>query len=247
MAKIFDPLYYSFRDKVAPSNPADVMLDAEVNYCSEAAAYEHLRRGGQTGFLAPKYYGSWTFTLPICHEGVIRQRKVRMVLMGHLGGTCLDGLCRKKQLGLRYHESYRLGVLAAVLDAYVRLMHAGVEQLDLAPRNVILVPGPQDVSTPQPIPRVVLIDYGEAVVYNRAKEEEKNKKSWEATKLPRNPASYFWNYSLDDFRYWIPSAWDDNRRLKQEWLREEFVGQKASHYELPRKKLELAPAPESTN
>ncbi|KAK3291140.1 uncharacterized protein B0H64DRAFT_409910 [Chaetomium fimeti] len=223
VAKIFDPLYYSFRDKVAPSNPTDVTFDAEVDYCSEAAAYEHLRRGGRTGSFAPSYYGSWTFTLPIRHEGVVRQRQVRMVLIEHINGVCLHGLCWDKQLALRCHESYRLGVLAAILDAYVKLMHAGVEQMDLAPRNVILAPGPQDTSAPQPIPRVVIIDYAWAVVYHRAKEEVKSA-SWQAGKFPRNPMGYFWNYPLDDFGYWIPSAWDENRRRKQEWLMKEFGG-----------------------
>jgi hypothetical protein len=56
-AKMFDPRYSSFRDKVAPSNPADVAFDAEADYCSEAAAYEHLVRGGRTGVLALEYYG----------------------------------------------------------------------------------------------------------------------------------------------------------------------------------------------
>lgn len=85
-----------------------------------------------------------------------------------------------------------------------------------------------------------MIDYGGAAVYNRAKEEKK-RKAWEGTKLPRNPMDYFWNYSLDDFGYWIPLAWDGDRKLKQEWLMKEFGGQKAFRYEPPRKKLELAP------
>jgi hypothetical protein len=43
--------------QVAPSNPADVTFDAdaEVDYCSEAAAYEHLACDGQTRVLAPEY------------------------------------------------------------------------------------------------------------------------------------------------------------------------------------------------
>jgi hypothetical protein len=73
--------------------------------------------------------------------------------------------------------------LAAILDAYdVWLMDAGVEQLDLAPRNGMLIPGPRDTPSPQPMPRVVLIDYGGTVVYSRAKKED-TRKAWDATKL----------------------------------------------------------------
>jgi hypothetical protein len=58
--------------------------------------------------------------------------------------------------------------------------------------------------------------------------------------------AYFWNYSLADFGCWIPSAWN-NKRLEQEWPRKEFGGEKASHYGLPRKPLELSPEPESSH
>ena len=89
VAKIFDPLYYSFRNQIARHRPSDVVFDAETDYCREAAAYEHLQKTGQTGLFAPEYHGSWTFNLPICYEGVTQQRPVRLLLIEHLNGVCI--------------------------------------------------------------------------------------------------------------------------------------------------------------
>lgn len=51
-AKIFDPLYYSFRCYDSPSVPQSVTREAEADYCVEAVAYEHLVKAGQTGSFA---------------------------------------------------------------------------------------------------------------------------------------------------------------------------------------------------
>ena len=69
VAKIFDVLYYSFENPDVghvPSNPAKL---ADVDYTREAAALDHLRNMRQTGLTAPKYFGSWTFSLPIARAG----------------------------------------------------------------------------------------------------------------------------------------------------------------------------------
>ncbi|KAL2128678.1 hypothetical protein VTI74DRAFT_8852 [Chaetomium olivicolor] len=243
VAKIFDPLYYSFT--LTKHEPADVAFSAEVDYCSEAAAYDHLTRQCQAGHLTgamrsfvPAYYGAWTFTLDILYEGVQRQRKVRLLLIEHLEGVCLSDLCREASCALRYDKSYRLGVLARILDGYARLKHAGVEHNDLAARNVMLLPGPLEIPRPQPIPRVVLIDYNAAVVYDISKE---GRSEFQEHKLPPSPMFLFWDFSLDkeNFGYWVPEEWNYNPRARQEWLLEEFGGEKAEMYEPPPRKLEF--------
>lgn len=57
VAKIYDPLYYSFSSDIG-SYPCDVVLRADEDYAQEVAAYECLTRAGQTGSFAPGYFGS---------------------------------------------------------------------------------------------------------------------------------------------------------------------------------------------
>ncbi|KAL2180082.1 uncharacterized protein P884DRAFT_275649 [Thermothelomyces heterothallicus CBS 202.75] len=58
VAKIFDPLYYSFEDENAPYRPVATTLAADSDYSIEAAAYTYLQKTGHTGGFAPKYYES---------------------------------------------------------------------------------------------------------------------------------------------------------------------------------------------
>ncbi|KAI7773848.1 hypothetical protein LA080_009725 [Diaporthe eres] len=57
VAKIYDPLYYSFSSDIG-NYPCDVVLRADEDYAQEVAAYECLTRAGQTGSFAPAYFGS---------------------------------------------------------------------------------------------------------------------------------------------------------------------------------------------
>lgn len=57
VAKIYDPLYYSFSSDIG-NYPCDVVLRADEDYAQEVAAYECLMRAGQTGSFAPAYFGS---------------------------------------------------------------------------------------------------------------------------------------------------------------------------------------------
>lgn len=57
VAKIYDPLYYSFSSDIG-NYPCDVVLRADEDCAQEVAAYECLTRAGQTGSFAPAYFGS---------------------------------------------------------------------------------------------------------------------------------------------------------------------------------------------
>ncbi|ROV88541.1 hypothetical protein VMCG_10367 [Cytospora schulzeri] len=113
-AKIYDPLYYRFSLSLANS-PRDTTWEADGVYSREAAAYEHLERAGQTGSFAPKYYGSWTFSLPIASGGGSRSRPIHLVLIEHLNGTTIRNTFIHNNPSLRagkdafhYPEEYRL-------------------------------------------------------------------------------------------------------------------------------------------
>ncbi|KAK3983856.1 hypothetical protein QBC44DRAFT_337983 [Cladorrhinum sp. PSN332] len=238
VAKIFDPLYYSFECKEAAHVPVNVAWEADVHYTHEAAAYDHLHRTGQTGLFAPEYFGSWTFTLPITRARRKLQRSVRLVLIDNIKGPSIRSVCLDPASLSGYTEEDRLDIFAKVLDGIVRQRHAGVDQRDLASRNVILRPS----SSPSrgnklPLPQPVIIDYNTAVVFELTR---LGKRPFQLAKLPENPMQVFWNTSFAEFQGWVPSRWDGNPQLCQQWLKERFGGKAASQYTPVSSKLEFA-------
>jgi hypothetical protein len=228
VAKIFDPLYYSFSDKLV-SVPVDTVRMADQDYSREAVAYEHLRKVDHTGSFTAKYFGSWTFTLSIIHANKKHLRPVRLVLIEYLDGSSIRDLYVQNKPGpnadldaLHFDKEYRLGVLAKVLDGIVKQRHAGLDQRDLAPRNVILVPPPYEKPVPgkpMPLPRVVLVDYNNSIVYEKTIH---GKPKFMASKLPCNPMQSYWTESLPEFAGWIPPEWYGNPKHRREWLHHQF-------------------------
>lgn len=228
VAKIYDPMYYSFKRWIG-HKPFDVVTEADRDYSHEAAAYEYLQEIGQTGPFAPLYYGSWTFPLPIISRGKTHTRPVRLILIECLGGTSIRGTlirnhvdCEEKD-AYHYPEEYRLEVLALAMDGYVRQLHSGIDQLDFADRNVMLVPrqaGPNiPVVAGLALPRVVLIDYNAAIIFTQSNMERRPHMDWPR---PCNPIFYFWDESMDNFVGWVPLEWHRNPKFMQEWLQKRF-------------------------
>jgi hypothetical protein len=241
VAKIYDPLYYSFSASLAMGTPVDVVWRAESDYSKEAAAYEHLNEVHLSGGFAPKYFGSWTFTLPLKVSNKIHQRSVRLVLMEYIDGTSMLNVFAQNRGPYQERDAfhldlgYRLEVLARLLDGVVRQSHAGLGQRDLAPRNVMLSPPPQQHSGQiKPPSRIVLLDYNNSLVYKKSKKTP----GWTNTrKLPINPMQYFWNDSLD-FAGWMPPEWIRHRNLFQKWLVDQFGGERRFCYDPVSVKLE---------
>lgn len=235
VAKIFDAMYYPFRNQEW-GHAQDVVYFTDVDYSREASAMAFAEEIGQAGHSAPKFYGSWTFSLRLPGRGSqIRTRPVRLVLCELLQGPSMYKLFRRRRVGLivqtnayHYPLEYRLEVLARILDGRVRQLHKGLDQSDLAPRNVIIVPHPDTQPVgPEGLPelmaplRVVLIDYNKSIVYRLS---EWRKHPLENQKLPPNPMKNFWDQSLSEFRGWIPPEWDQKPRLRQQWLVHRFGG-----------------------
>ncbi|KAK7725573.1 hypothetical protein SLS63_008027 [Diaporthe eres] len=178
VAKIYDPLYYSFKEWIAHA-PRNVVTEADKDYSREAAA--------------------------IC---------------GSLIENDPEG---EGKDAYHYPEEYRLEVLALAMDGYVRQLHSGIDQLDFADRNVMLVPrGPSaepgqnvPVVAGLPLPRVVLVDYNAAIVYTQSNRGRPTHMDWPH---PCNPMWYFWDESMDDFGGWVPDKWHHNPKFMQEWL-----------------------------
>ncbi|KAL2144027.1 hypothetical protein VTI28DRAFT_9709 [Corynascus sepedonium] len=119
VAKIYDPLYYSFYHKEVSSVPCDVTRFADQDYSREAAAYEHLDAVGQAGSIAPK------------------QR--RLILIEYLPGKSIRELCAGPvPAAAAFDEAYRLEILARILDDEANLRFKGINHNDLAACKVIL-------------------------------------------------------------------------------------------------------------
>lgn len=250
VAKIFDALYYRFTHDLA-RRPRDTTAQADMDYTREVAAYSRLMSIGETGRSVPKFYGSWTFQLPITSQGVVYQRPVRVLLIEHLEGLDLqssriqnDYLAHNSLDAFHLPEDYRLEVLARVLDSYACFMHWGVNHGDLAGRNVMLVTDTSaKLSTGNnsiiSIPRVVLVDFNMSTVYSYTL---MGKHSFENLARPVSPMELFWKWSLAvDFEGWVPQEWADSERLQQQWLLRRFGSEEQKAlYEPVTKKLEFS-------
>lgn len=219
-AKIFDPMYYPFQMKEFPGHPQHVSYKADREYSREASALSYATQLGLAGGFVPKYYGSWTFNLGV--PGSQTTRPVRLVLYEQIRGTSLYSLYRRYREGSEEHfdvlylpEKYRLEVFALLLDGQVRLLHNGLQQKDLAPRNVIVSPAPA-ADDPEPVvKRVTLVDYANSIVYplSRHRQHPHQKRA-----LPMNPIRYFLCGAGMEFDGWVP---DDFPRYVK-WLQETF-------------------------
>ncbi|KAI0546721.1 hypothetical protein F4679DRAFT_404206 [Xylaria curta] len=243
-AKIYDPLYYSSLDDLTNA-PQDVVWMADKDYSREAVAYKHLQttKTGQKSDFMPEYYGSWTFDLPLTRQGKVHKRSVRLLLIEHLSGSSVLELYTRNNPApnaspdaFHYDEAYRLNVLAELLEGVVKQLHSGLDQRDLSPRNVMLVPSPRK-TPPLSMPRVVLIDYNIAVVFEHTKYK---RHPHQKLSLPRNPAEFYWSSPPFEFQGWVPTKWyNEDQRSYQEWLLARFGGKHASRFAPIEKKLEF--------
>ncbi|KAL1883254.1 hypothetical protein Daus18300_000312 [Diaporthe australafricana] len=234
-AKIYDPLYYKFSND---SHPEDNTYEADKEYSTEAGAYEHLSRAGQTGGFAPEYYGSWTFRLPITIDGKAQTRPVRLILMERLHGTTIiNTRINHPETGLNafhYPEEYRLEVLARAMEGDVRLMQTGIAN-KFGAFNIMLVSKESDPSAQEletvgglVLPRIVLLDYSNAKMTTNTPPEQ----VFTRPSLPENPLSIFFNFGLFiRFWGWTPSEW--NRTSEDAWLLERFNGEEERQRYLP--------------
>jgi hypothetical protein len=227
VAKIYDPLYYNFEHSIG-HYPRDTVSEADEHYMVETWAYRTLEKAKLTGSFAPKFYGSWTFTLPIVLKGAQVERPIRLILIEQLNGVSIQASRIQNSYNrgaptdaFHYPEEYRLEALARAMDGYVRQMRAGVRQEDFAGRNIVLVPNENPTAQSERIaglylPRVVLVDYNNANLEEFAPDD--------VDPRPTNPAQTFWApYLWSDIAGWVPSSWKDGK-AQDEWLLKRFCG-----------------------
>lgn len=212
VGKIYDPLYYGFSDRMWSDVPRDVTTEADRDYCREVAAYLELDEpfGGKE---TPKYYGSWTFCLPIDLPDDRKVRDVRMILMERVNGGTMSDMDPPP-----YPEEVRLEALAQTLEAFNRIHCAGVIHRDIAQRNVMICDG----KTASTIERVVIIDFNFAVVSRLAEwvGPSGGSRRQRLPEKPRNPIDDWWDCGglYSEFGDWLPASWDRLYKPMREWL-----------------------------
>ncbi|KAI0814473.1 P-loop containing nucleoside triphosphate hydrolase protein [Xylaria sp. FL0064] len=105
----------------------------------------------------------------------------------------------------------------------------------------MLAPSPEDTIPLQSVPRVVLIDYNIARVYELTKY---GRLPSQDLSLPVNPALYFWRDRPTDFYGWAPTGWfyrHQGKRAFREWLLNRFGGNNLSRFSPIEEKLALPP------
>lgn len=232
VAKIYDPLYYSALNECG--YPEDVVIDADGDYCREAAAYAQLQKSPELAAVVPHFHGTWTMDVetPVkqsTHKRVKHIRAVRFILMELIVGDCMDQI---DPYDLR--ESVRSTILKQALAAEALLYGAGVYHQDICPRNIIVVGSDYDDSE---IPihdikvSVKIIDFNIAGVATHPRYSKRKylgssilrRAGW-PDKLP-SPIFFRHGHMMDfSTKGWCSN--DDGEAEK--WLREHFHGD--DHY-----------------
>ncbi|KAK5995184.1 hypothetical protein PT974_03581 [Cladobotryum mycophilum] len=205
VAKIYDPLYY----KYGPDVPNDVTWKAESEYSQEAAAYEELVKNEVAGVYTPKYYGSWTFEMPL--EGEANKvRSVRMILLGWIEGVTMKSLIETKRIR-KISPNQRLEILAKAMEIECKVSFHGVWHRDLAPRNLLLVGS--DVGNE--IPDIYLFDFSIAAVFSHPNCAERNYD----TPRPISPRYQYWGQCPEEFHDWVPEPHRSRPLVFKGWVK----------------------------
>ncbi|KAL2144897.1 hypothetical protein VTI28DRAFT_8358 [Corynascus sepedonium] len=167
VAKIFGPLYYSF------ANPEAIHEPFPVAWQPISTIRMKLLRSS-TSSREPRLAAA-----PDClPPSTLARPSIRTV-------------CLTSSAPASYTEQNRLDIFAAVLDGVLRQRHAGVDQRNLAARNVVLRTGslsPEARNLKQPLPQPVIVDYNRAVVFELSRF---GKHPPQLAALPQKPIELF--------------------------------------------------------
>ncbi|KAJ4336706.1 hypothetical protein N0V95_008544 [Ascochyta clinopodiicola] len=140
VAKIYDPLFYSFQNQEVLDFNVDVATAADSEYSIEAAAYSELQQTSAEGSITPQYHGSWTIDITSDVQGEHINREVRLILVEYVPGVRMIDIDPD-----RLTSEVREYVMIRVIEADYDLRHAGVRHDDLSPRNIILSEEPDTI------------------------------------------------------------------------------------------------------
>lgn len=228
VAKIFDAFYYH-GGRGTPNNTVPM---TDNDYSREAAAYEVLHDANVDGRIVPRYYGSWTFDLPVpeklqllgypdTKEPFEPTRPVRMVLYEWIDGISMIELVKDESKVKSIPPEVRLEILAKGMEIVCTVEHLGVKHNDWAPRNVILSPGPaagfpasESGWTISSLPAVYLIDFN---IADLTRSEHYQRDRFRPKSLPVSPRHRFFHSYMSEFYSWVPTEYRNYKAING-WL-----------------------------
>ncbi|RSL53798.1 hypothetical protein CEP54_010216 [Fusarium duplospermum] len=217
VAKIYDPLYYSFEER-GFGFPVDVTYRADQDYSREAAAFEDLKANGADGRFSPRYYGSWTFDMLLPGTPPVF-RPVRLVLMEDIKGIDLWSIMERDGANDGIHTmppEERLEIFAKAAEAETNLKFHGVIHKDFAPRNVMIVEAVPGEGAGSHTPRVVLIDFNNSACVNRP--NFRDRQFYKKYPLPLSPRYLWWGGCPNEFLHWVPDPHRSEDAVFDGWL-----------------------------
>ena len=181
LAKLYDPLYFDHEQ-----DEADPFLCVDRAYTHESAVYTKIM--DFQGSLIPKYYGSFSLSLPIDHTHF---REVRLILMENVPGISMQNLRPSN-----FTKSERQAIMKAIIDSETALYNRNIVHRDIHPRNILVLP--------QPARKVVLVDFGLSRTSRSPFPE------WEERYLPGVPISPMlrWIKRREWFDEWVDWDWE---------------------------------------
>ncbi|KAK4205252.1 glycosyltransferase family 17-domain-containing protein [Triangularia verruculosa] len=213
VAKIFDPLYYKYKD-TEHGLPTDVVWIAARDYSIEAAAYEELtnyERAHETDSenitgAYPEYFGSWSFDLKLVLDGATYTRTIPMIAMEYLDGSTMQEVIDDDQVPIS--DDIRIQTFICAVKANLKLKMAGVLQGDFAPRNIFFV---GEIESPSL--GAVIFDFNVAKVLSRMSPPRSPPKIDPVAAVTDSGSQIF-------FQHWLP-AWfyEDEEKRKSEVMR----------------------------
>ncbi|KAL2022398.1 hypothetical protein VTK56DRAFT_5465 [Thermocarpiscus australiensis] len=147
VAKIYDGFGYQLAE---PGDyGCDCMYMADMQHAQEAAAYQSIPLRFH-GDIVPRYFGSWTFSVPTGDGTSHRPRPVRMILIEYVNGESMHSMIQRAVREVKYGkrvidysllppEEERLEVLGRLAEAEIAVWwYGGVDHGDVHPRNVMI-------------------------------------------------------------------------------------------------------------
>ena len=227
VAKIYDAFYYSYVSH--QGGPADVTSKADLDYSHEAAAYEALRDANVDGQVVLKYYGSWTFDVPVPEAlraldtpyPIDPTRPVRMVLMEWIDGISLEKLEVDDKAAKTIAPEIRLEILAKAMENMCVIKSIGVKHNDFASRNVVV--SPATGWTMARLPAVYIIDFNIADLTRSPYYTRRDV----PPPLPMNPRYAFRNHP--PFGWWVPRQYRRGKPFNG-WLNSRWRPEEEGYY-----------------
>lgn len=227
VAKIYDPLYYLWRDTIDPTYEADqhftieatvfmTLQDMDKDY---TIGYPRVREALEGSI--PRYHGSYTWETQLL-DG--QRRDVRLILMEHIPLPSMRSIIEEGRVESISADA-RMQLLARAFEIFAWLEYYGINQHDFSPRNIMVDPDQG---------RVVLLDFSIAKIRDLYNSKWFIFSDRPLPTAPMSPIEYWGCQWGDELESWVPedlhtvqarynwffSQWGDSkvfRRLGDRW------------------------------